>query len=431
MNKNSTMVEIPKINQIDTLHLPEYSTIKLENGIPVIILKSSNPDIIKMNIVLNAGRYQEKSKAIARTTANLLKEGTINMDSAKIAETIDFYGATVSTEASMDTTSIQVYSMGKYFNSIIPIVTDIITNPIFPEKEINKYKTRILEKLKIELSKNSVLAYRHFTEILYGKEHPYGYNTVPTDYENITKEKLLDHFNTFYTPNNCKIFISGNITEDKINILNKNIGKIKQKKKLLDDKTHLMETLSGGNHLYNNERKHQTAIRIGRRMFARSHPDYAGVYLLNTILGGYFGSRLSSNIREDKGYTYGIYSSLDMMLRDGYFIISTDVGNKYLENTITEIYKEIDLLRTELIPEDEINLVKNYIKGNFLSLINGHLNTLNLIKTVELAGLEKTFFTDFINKISEISAKELMELAVKYFDKKDLVEVRVGHNVKL
>lgn len=424
------MAEIPKIKQINTLQLPDYSTIKLKNGIPVILLKSSNPDIIKMDIVFNAGRYHEKHNAVAKTTANLLKEGTINMDSAKIAETIDFYGATITTEASMDTSSVQVYSMGKYFNSIIPIVTDIITNPIFPEKEINKYKTRILEKLKIELSKNSVLAYRHFTEILYGKDHPYGYNTMPEDYKSITRDTLLDHFNTFYTPNNCVVFISGNVTQDKITTLNKYIGKIEKNNIDLEKKAHKINTYSAGNYSYNNERIHQSAIRIGRRMFDRSHPDYAGIYLLNTVLGGYFGSRLSSNIREDKGYTYDIYSSIDMMLRDGYFIISTDVGNEYLENTITEIYKEIELLRTKLIHEDEMNLVKNYIKGNFLSLINGHLNTINLIKTIELADLQKTFFTDFINKISEISAKDLLKLAVKYLDRKDFVEVIVGHKVK-
>jgi len=420
------MIKIPEVNEIETLILPDYEKVKLDNKIPVIILNAPDPDIIKLDIVFKAGRFQEDGRAVAKTTAIILKEGTSKMNSAKIAETLDYFGASLSSNASMDTATIQVYCMGKYFKNILEIVNDILTDPVFPEEEIQKFKNRILEKLKVELSKNSVLAYRHLTAKIYGESHPYGYNTEAEDYKNIKREQLVSHFKKYYTPDNCKIFISGNITDDKLKDLNNTLGKMRQQSIKQPERIFEAQDMITGVFKYDTERIHQTAIRMGRRMFDRNNIDYPGMYLLNSVLGGYFGSRLSSNIREDKGYTYGIYSSLDMMLKDGYFTISTDVGNKYLEDTLKEIYKEIKLLQTEFVQEEELTLVKNYIKGNFLSLVNGHLNTINIIKTIEMVGLEKDFFTDFLNKITKTNKHQLVELANKYLNRNDLIEIQVG-----
>ena len=161
-------------------------------------------------------------------------------------------------------------------------------------------------------------------------------------------------------------------------------------------------------------------------MFNRHHPDYPAMYLLNTVLGGYFGARLSNNIREDKGYTYGIYSAMDMLRRDGYFVISTDVGNEYLEKTIFEINKELDILRNQLIGEDELKLVKNYIKGYMLSMINGNINTLSLIKTIELSNLGRDYFTNFVDKISGTTSEDLIKIANKHLPSDEITEVLVG-----
>jgi len=424
------MLEIPKVNQISTFSIPEYQTINLDNNIPVTILQAPDPDVIKLDFVFNAGRYQENDRAVAKTTAILLKEGTKKMNSAKIAQTLDYFGASLSSDASMDTATIQVYCLGKHFKSIIPIIDDIIKNPIFPEEELKKFKSRIIEKLNVELDKNGVQAYRNFTEKIYGSDHAYGYNTIPEDYSNMRREQLIEHFNQNYIPQNCKVFITGNVTDDKIELLNKTIGSIENQKLMPKNNSFSIPEFISGKFKYSTERVHQTAIRIGKRMFDRNHKDYAGMYLLNTIFGGYFGSRLSSNLREDKGYTYGIYSSIDMMLKDGYFSISTDVGSQYSEKTLVEIYKEIELLQKSKVEEKELTLVKNYIKGNFLSLINGHLNSINIIKTIEMAGLEKDFYSKFVDEIIKTDEFRLLELANEYWNIDSFVEIQVGHVTK-
>ncbi len=423
------MREIPVINEVKKFSTPDYEINYLDNGIKCYILKIDDPDIIKMEIIYDAGRIYEKYRAIAKSTASLLKEGTSNMSSSKIAETIDYYGASISTGANMDTSVIQLYALGKYFKELIPVLHEIVTEAVFPEDEIKKFKRRNIDSLKIELSKNEVLAYRHFTEKIFGKDHPYGYNTTKEDYLNISREKLLDHFHSFFIPNNTKIFLTGKIDKEKLDILNKTFGSIPVGTN--DHKNKIIPAADSqtGKFKYENKRIHQTSIRIGKRLFNRNHPDYPGMYFLNTILGGYFGSRLSENIREDKGYTYGIYSTIDMMLKDGYFMISTDVGNEYLDNTLKEVYKEIDLLRTTPVSDEEMHLVKNYIKGNFLSMVNGPLHSINLIKTIQLSRLNNNFFTDFLREIDNIDTKQVMNFAKKYLDPDSFTEVLVGYNL--
>ena len=416
----------PKISELENFQLPPYEKIHLDNGIPVSILQAQGPDVVKMEIIFSAGRYYERNRAVAKVTASTLKEGTESMSSAQIAEQIDYYGANMTTGSDMDTSFVQTHFLGKYFKEMVEMGRRILTEPVFHENEIAKYKNRQIERLKNDLSKNDILAYRYYTERLFGEDHPYGYSTQPEDYNSVDRDIILQHYYDFYVPGNCSVLITGNITDDKIRWMNESIGSIQGNPDYTNSGMDKPVTALPGKFRYENDRMYQTAIRIGKRMFNRNHEDYPAMYLLNTVLGGYFGARLSANIREDKGYTYGIYSAMDMLQRDGYFIISTDVGNEYLEKTIFEIYRELDILRREPVPEDELRLVRNYIKGYMLSMINGNINTLSLIKTIELSKLQKDYFTGFVNRISEISAEELMIIANKHLPADEITEVLVG-----
>jgi zinc protease len=419
-------LKAPQITELSGFNLPHYDNFFLDNGIPVSVLQADGPDVVKMEIIFQAGRYYEKNKAVAKVTASTLKEGTSKMSSAHIAEQIDYFGANLTTGSDMDTSFVQTHFLGKYFKDIVGIVRSLLTDPGFHENEISKYKSRQIERLKNDLSKNDILAYRYFTERLFGDDHPYGYSTQPDDYNNVSREMILQHYNDLYVPGNCTILITGNITDDKIQWMNESLGTIKGNNEYTNIRTDKPVSALPGKFRYENDRMYQTAVRIGKKMFNRHHPDYPAMYLLNTVLGGYFGARLSANIREDKGYTYGIYSAMDMLQRDGYFIISTDVGNEYLDRTIFEIYRELEMLRREPVQADELKLVRNYIKGYMLSMINGNINTLSLIKTIELSKLPKDYFTGFVNKISEVTPEELMAMANKHLPAEEISEVLVG-----
>lgn len=418
----------PEIHEIEKFVLPSYERRSLDNGIPIYVLHSSEPDIFKLEIIFKAGRYYESEKAVAKITAGLLKEGSLNFSSAEIARRIDFLGASVVTGSGMDYAFIQAHFLGKYFNELIDIISEFTFHPVFDERELSKFKNRQIERLKVELSKNEVLAYRYLTEHIYGKDHPYGYSTEIQDYNFVTRQKVLDHYTKYYNSDQCTIFITGNLSDERYRVINDTFGLMKKSGFSISDNIYKTNIPQTGKFVYENDRMFQSSIRLGKKIFNRHHPDYPALYLLNTILGGYFGARLSSNIREDKGYTYGIYSALEMMEQDGYFLISTDVGNEYVEQTLIEIYKELKALREKKVSSKELKLVKNYIKGYMLSAINGNFNTLNLIKIIELAELRSDYFTKFIDKISSFTSANLIETANKYLIEDDMTVVLVGSN---
>ncbi len=417
-------MEAPVITKIEKFEVPDYSSIILDNGVPVHFLNSDSPDIIKMDIVFYSGRTNEDKRAVSKAVGALIKDGVPDKTSSQIAEELDYYGATLVSASGMDTTSVSLYCLRKYFDNIWALVVEILTNSQFLEEELQKYKSIGLEKLKIELTKNDVIAYRNFTEKIFGENHPYGYNTMPQDYNNLKREDLLDYYKKNIQIDNCKIFLTGNVTDEIIGTINSTIGSISGN--TYDKKPYQEPIITTGNYTYQNNRPYQTAIRIGRRLFDRTNPDYPSFYLLNTILGGYFGSRLSQNIREDKGYTYGIYSGADMLMNDGYFSISTDVGNEHLENTLLEIYKEIDILKNNPVGVEELELVKNYIFGNMLSLVNGNMNSINLVRRIEMFGLGKNYFSDFLNEIGHTDSAKLIQIANKYLNVEDFTRITVG-----
>ena len=420
-------MKTPEIKEIKKINYPQYEKIFLDNGIPVIFINSQDTEAFRLDIVFQAGRYFESFPVAAKVTANLLKEGTSKMASKEIAEYIDYRGANISTNSGMDTAYIQANFLNRYFKEIVNILFQIISEPAFPENELEKFKVRQIERLKNDLSKNDVLAFRHFTEHIFGKNHPYGYSSTVENYQQINRKHLYEHYSNFYSADKCKIYLTGNIDNSHIQFLNNSFGKISNIKGKHDEVKILLGEPEFGKFRYSNDRIHQTALRIGKKMITRDNPDYPGLYFLNTVLGGYFGARLSENIREDKGYTYGIYSTLDSLYHEGYFIIGSDVGNIYLDDTLKEIYKEIEILKNDLIENDEMMLVRNYLKGNLLSMTNGNLLSLNLVKTLEYNNLGKSYFDKFVNIIDSISASELRDLAIKYFNIDSLTEVLVGH----
>jgi predicted Zn-dependent peptidase len=416
----------PEIHEIEKFVLPSYERRSLDNGIPIYILQSNEPDIFKLEIIFKAGRFYEAEKAVSKITAGLLKEGSLNFTSAEIARRIDFLGASVITGSGMDYAFIQAHFLGKYFNELIGMISEFTFHPVFDERELSKFKNRQTERLKVELSKNEVLAYRYLTEHIYGKDHPYGYSTDIQDYNSVTRQQIVDHYTKYYNSEQCTIFITGNLNDERYRVINDTFGLMRKSDFSYSDLNYTTNKPELGKFIYENDRMFQSSIRLGKKIFNRHHSDYPALYLLNTILGGYFGARLSANIREDKGYTYGIYSALEMMEQDGYFLISTDVGNEYLELTLAEIYKELKILRDKKVPYKELKLVKNYIKGYMLSAINGNFNTLNLIKIIELAELRTDYFSKFIDKISSFTPANVLETANKYFTDDDLTVVLVG-----
>ncbi|HFC00691.1 MAG TPA: insulinase family protein [Phaeodactylibacter sp.] len=415
----------PPIKEISNIHVPDFQEHILDNGIPVYEVHLGTQEILKLEIVFEAGRPFEHQKLVARATAALLREGTATKKGAEIHETVDFYGGTLSVPVNLDTSNIVLYSLTKHFEKLLALLSEILTTPIFPEKELEIFKENSKRQLQLDLTKNDVVAYRILTEKIFGKEHPYGYNSSPEDYDALTRQELFHHFERNFHAGNCTIIVSGKTNAQTINLLNKYIGK-NLVRKIPIQRNIIKTDFSPQKIKIDFSDSLQSAIRIGCKLFNRKHEDYAGFYVLNTLLGGYFGSRLMSNIREKKGYTYNIFSSIDPMVSDGYFYVGTEVSNDFVKPTMDNIYQEFEKLKTKPIQEEELKMVKNYLLGFFLTNLDGAFNVAELVKIMETENLPDGFFSSMVQKVKTISSEEIMELAQKYLKKENMWEVIVG-----
>ena len=263
--------------------------------------------------------------------------------------------------------------------------------------------------------------------MIFGEDHPYGYNSLPDTYAALRREDLVRHFENRYHSGNCQLLLSGGLRANSLDLLNRHLGQTIPRGVRTPAQISTRDTRPEQLWI-DRPGTVQTAIRIGGRFHSKQHPDYHAFYILNTVLGGYFGSRLMTNIREDKGYTYNIFSTVDSFHHAGCFYIGTEVGNEFTRATIEEIYREIDRLRETLVPPEEMKMLRNYLLGSWLSTIDGAFNVASIVRTLVVEDLSFDDFDRSVARIRQISAEELRELARQYLRREDLWEVIVGES---
>lgn len=416
--------QAPQIKDLTSVYLPPSELYTLPNGVIVCEINTGSQDILRMDIVHKAGRITENNRIAARATAVLLKDGCGQKSSDEFSEWIDFYGAGIKTGSNMDFSYSTLYTLTKHADALLPLLHEMYTEPTFDEVEVQKFKMQNIQKLREELTKNDVLTFRHFTEEVFGVDHPYGYNSTEEDYIRLDRSHLISHFNEFYGSDNCYIFLSGRIN-DNVRKWTHDLFGTTIKKSASVGYTPATSALTPKSVHLKSKNKHQAALKMGCRLFDRTHPDNAGFFVLNTILGGYFGSRLMTNIREDKGYTYDICSITDQMLYDGCFYVDTEADPQYMASVMQEIYKEMDILQNQKVSPKELKMVKNYLMGNFMNMADGPVNMASLAKTMVLTGKKTDDFQDFVAQVLDVTSEDIMSLARKYFNPQNFIDVIV------
>lgn len=382
----------PNIHPIDNLVLTLPQTYMLDCGIPVYVVNMGTQDVVKVDFICQSGRPNESKKMVARAALTMIREGTTKHSAAEIAEQLDFYGSTLSFPVNLDNANIVLFSLTKYFDKMASLLAELILNPIFPEKELESYKVNSHQRLLVDLAQPDTVAYRTITECLFGSDHPYGYNSSSEGYASLTRDDLVAHWKERVVANQCKIILSGKVGKEQVDILNTCFQNMPNHESPAAFFPALTKDLPRKLHLPK-AGAIQTAIRIGTRLdINRRHKDFQGLLVLNTVLGGYFSSRLMTNIREKKGYTYNIYSTIDSLHKNSYFCIATEVSTDKVEATKKEIYAEVQRLIDQPILEEELVMVRSYMLGNLLTMIDGPFNVSNVVKTVISEGLA---YSDF------------------------------------
>ncbi|CAN5242976.1 pitrilysin family protein [soil metagenome] len=398
----------------------------LDNGVPVYTIDAGEQEVIMVEWVFYAGNSYEDKNIIAATTNHLLKNGTTNKTALQINEHFEYYGAFLNRACYHETATLTLHCLSKHINKLLPVVAEIFTDSIFPEEELATYKRNQKQKLEVNLKKCEFIAGRIIDELVYGFDHPYGKYSSAEAFDALNRDELINFHKHYYTTGKCILFVAGKLPADIQEQLNNVFGKLPLNASPVSHPPFAPIPAPEKKHkLISDPNGVQAAIRFARPFPNRHHPDFIKVQVLNNIFGGFFGSRLMSNIREDKGYTYGIHSYIPSHLQQTTWAVSTEAGRDVSEATIAEVYKEMKILRDELVEEDELHLVRNYMIGSILGDLDGPFQIIARWKNYVLNNLTEDYFYKSIQTIKTIQAEELMLLAQKYLTEDAFYELTV------
>jgi predicted Zn-dependent peptidase len=416
----------PQVFPFDTPVFISPESVTLSNGVSLFLINAGTEDVMRMEFIFRAGMVKEYLPMLASSTNMMLTEGSEKYNSEELNSILDFYGIFLNLSVEKDNAGLTVYFLNKYIEKVLELIGEVLFRPVFPEKELNLLMQKRLARYKVAREKVQHLAMDQFFESVFGPHHPYGRQAQEKDFTGMCPGLLADFHAKYYTPEKMTVIISGRIHEHTVAFFEKYFGNMRSKEIYIEDPENVIKGAGQKKMHIEKAGAIQTALKIGSSTITKRHPDYPGLKFLNVLLGGYFGSRLMKNIREEKGLTYGIHSSLSSLDLAGYKVISTEAGIKNHEMVADEIYKEINLLRKNPVGNDELEVVRNYMSGEMIRMFDGPFATAESFKAVWEFGLDYNYFIRLMNTIRTITPDEIIRLANTYYNVEDLYEVSAG-----
>lgn len=416
----------PEFQPLRELHILPLQTISLQNNAPLHWLGAGDAPVLKLEVLFHVGQAHESKNGVNQLTIKMLSEGTKTKNASEITNHFDYYGAFLETSAGNDRSSVILYCLTKHLESVLPAFCDLLTESIFPAPELQKVQQITSQNQRVQEEKNNYQAQVLFREHLFGLENAYGKTPSSADYLHVTREEVLAHYTQYIQHKNFEVFLVGQVGEAEVRLIDQHLGAIQTQAPEMPtpQTTHL--AYAGKEVLLEKPESLQSSVRVGKISIDRKHPDFFAFKILNEIFGGYFGSRLMSNIREDKGYTYGIYSSIINMHRVTYLSMGADVKKEFTTNTIAEIKKEMHILQNDLVPKDELERVRNYMLGALAGNMNTAFDLVEVFKGVYFSGLGYDYYKNYVQAIQTTTAERLREVAQQYLRYGDMLEIVVG-----
>ena len=413
------------IKKIDLIHANKTD---LKNGVSLYVINAGEQELCKVEVLFNAGTKYQEQALVASFANKLCIEGTSKKTSEQISEEIDFYGSYLETECNNDWASLKIYALNKYLRQSLNVLCEIITDANFPKEEFEILKQNSFQQFLTRNKKVSDLAASQFQEMLFGNNNFYGRKNTEADYSALTNEMVTEFFKQNYSTSNMVIIASGKIEDTQILEIQETLGSTAK-----EGKKNTLLNLSFAkpnnlNVLIEKDDAVQSAIRMGKQMFNKTHPNFASLQVVNTILGGYFGSRLMKNIREDKGYTYGIGSGLVSKVEGGFWVISSEVGSEVCKSALDEIKKELSILCSQLVSEEELSLVKNYMLGQLLKNCDGAFSLSDRFVGLLMYDLDYSYYDRYIKTLNEITPQQILNLSQEYLNPDTFLQLVVGKN---
>lgn len=412
----------PELVAIDSIDFVAPKKHQLSDTVSLYHMKDVPDETSRFDLYFDAGVCRGKN-GIATFVNGLLLSGTKDKTSIEIQSEINSLGGFLDSGISVENSVLSVYCLREHLPAIFKSVIHAIQGVIFDEKEVKEYLADRKQNLQISREKVGYLAQQNFREKLFASNDSYSYTLSDEDIDSASIDELKAFHKKHYANGLTKVILVGNISEDVVeDVLQACQPMLATNLDVFADEIQN----ESGKFEQVKEDAVQSAVRLGRILFNKNHPDYMDFLILNTILGDYFGSRLMTNIREDKGYTYGIGSMVAELNGTGYFLIATEVGSDVKAETLKEIQFEIDRLQSELVPDDELELVQNYMLGQLLKSADGPYAMTDLFLSAEMHGKSLDFYNDALVSIGKITSERIQKLAKKYLKWDQFSIVTVG-----
>ncbi|MCC5945182.1 MAG: insulinase family protein [Bernardetiaceae bacterium] len=419
--------EAPSFSPVENFEFFKPQKTVLANGSKCYIFDACEQELTQIQLLFPVGKVHAQNSAIASFTISMLSQGTATKDADTIAQHLDRYGAYFELSAGNNFSTVSLYSINRFLPELLPLFCELLSDSIFPETELELSRKRGLQNLLINEQKNSYKAQQFFLETLFGT-HPYGRKLEANDLRAIERADLLNFYQNNVQNAPFDVFVVGHVDDNTRHLISDTIGKmtfVQPDAKLPKEAILAKPEPQPMQKIYQErEKAMQSSLRIGKTIMDIRHPDYFDFKILNTILGGYFGSRLMQNLREEKGLTYGVHSRVATLKSASYMQIGAEVRKDNRNEACDEIYKEVQKLCDEPVTADELEIVKNYMAGSFLSSLSSIFSIAGRYNLIYYQALEDTHYDNYVQTINQITAERLQEVANRYL--KDFTEVIVG-----
>lgn len=404
--------------------LPKVNQQTFDSGASLFWLSAGDQPVVKIELVIESGIWFESKKATSWLTAKMLAEGTSKKTARQITEGFEKLGAFLEINPGFDDVSIAVYGLGRNFDQVITLLNEVINEAIFPEREFEILKSNRKDQIALNDNKSNLFASKKLREAIYGSEFSYGQGLSVSDIDEVQLSDVKQYYSDrlFHNP---KIYLSGQVSDQLASLVENKLvfpQSIAPTKKIIDFE-------SPSRDIYvEREGSMQSSIRMAWLIPNRNDNDYFDYQITNSLLGGYFGSRLMKNIREEKGYTYGIHAYPVHLKHSSFGMIAGDVVAAHTQDTFSEIRVEIDRLLHDPIPTEEIETLTNYLSGSFLASLGTPFQLMGKFKKLEEAGLDSPYYDRYFEALRSVNQESIRKAMEKYFNPADAYTVIVGLN---
>ena len=418
---------IPEIKAMDMQNIKLPQEVQLSNGVPLFLINEGVREVIRLDLLFRGGYAVQSMPLQALFTNRMLREGSSVLNAAAVSRKLDSCGAWIETYSSQNCNHITLYTLRRHLPELLKVLAEIVKNPAFPQKNLEVVRRANRSHFLVNSRKVDVVAQRHFEKAIWGSGHKFGRLVCADDYDVVTADFLRGYYERVYGSKNCTIFLSGRFDEAAVEKLNECFGKEQwgaaSPVEIIDSPPLASEY---GRVSVKVDDTMQSGIKIGAMTVDSSHPDFYTLKYLSVLLGGFFGSRLMTNVRERNGYTYHIEADLSSFGSRNAFSVTSEAANEYVQPLIDEVYNEFVRLQREPVSVGEMDKLRNCTLGELCREYEGVLAKADVFINTWLSGEPFDGVNRYLDVVRTASSDDFMCLACKYLLPEKMVEVVAG-----